>query len=64
MLDWEKDDSSAFFNNQEILMQVMFIGGGNSYGLFRNDTICHKVKRYLGRYVLEHTYPLNLAVAM
>lgn len=64
LLDWEEDDASAFLNNQEILMQVMFIGGGNSYVLFRNDTICHKVNRYLGRYVLEHTYSLNLAVAM
>lgn len=64
MLDWENDDVSAFLNNKEILMQVMFIGGGNSFVLFRNDEICHEVNRYLGRYVLEHTYSLNLAVAM
>lgn len=64
MLDWENDDASAFLKNREILMQVMFIGGGNSYVLFRNKELCHKVNRYLGKYVLEHTYSLNLAVAM
>lgn len=63
MLDWKNDDASAFLNNQEIRMQVMFIGGGNSYVLFRNKKLCQDVNRYLGRYVLEHTYSLNLAVA-
>lgn len=64
MLDWKNDDACAFLNNEDILMQVMFVGGGNSYVLFRNDEICHKVNQYLGRYVLEHTYSLNLAAAM
>ena len=64
LLDWENDDATAFLDNRKILMQVMFIGGGNSYVLFRNAEICHKVNRYLGKFVLEHTYSLNLAVAM
>ncbi|HIY02974.1 MAG TPA: hypothetical protein IAA26_14210 [Candidatus Blautia faecipullorum] len=64
MLDWEHDDASAFQSHEEILMQVMFIGGGNSYVLFRDKETAHRVNRYLGRYILEHTYSLNLAVAM
>jgi len=64
MTDWKNDNPSEFLDNEDIAMQVMFIGGGNAYVLFRNRMICSVVNRFLGKYVLEKTYSLNLAVAV
>lgn len=35
LTNWVEDDPNEFFGNQNIRMQVMFIGGGNAYVLFR-----------------------------
>lgn len=64
LLDWEQKEGCEFFENPEILMQVMFIGGGNAYVLFRKGIICRQMNRKLAKYVLDHTYSLNLAVAV
>lgn len=64
MLDWENDDAEAFLKDSSIKMQVMFIGGGNAYVLFREGSICEKVNKFLAKYVLENTYSLKLAVAV
>lgn len=64
MTDWKKDNPLEFLDNKNILMQVMFIGGGNAYVLFRNREICKKINHFLGKYILEKTYSLNLAVAV
>lgn len=77
LVEWSKDlskeektvnpdnQADAFIkNNSNVLMQVMFIGGGNAYILFRTGEECSKVNKFLGKYVLEKTYSLNLAVAV
>lgn len=64
LTNWEKDEPDAYLNNEEIQMQVLFIGGGNAYVLFREKTILRQVNRALAKYVLEETYSLNLAVAV
>lgn len=64
MKDWEKDDPEVFLNDPSIKMQVMFVGGGNAYVLFRTGEICQSVNRFLSKYVLEKTYSLNLAIAV
>lgn len=64
LTDWEKDDPATFLDQDEIQMQILFIGGGNAYVLFRKGEICQKVNRYLAKYLLEKTYSLNLAVAV
>lgn len=64
MTDWENDSPHAFLTNPNVIMQVMFIGGGNAYVLFRKEKVCHEVNRFLGKYVLKETYSLNLAVAV
>ena len=56
IVDWKNDNPLEFLNNKNIVMQVMFIGGGNAYVLFRDKTTCQKVNRFLGKYVLEKTY--------
>ena len=45
-------------------MQVMFVGGGNAYVLYRKGAICQRVNRFLAKYILDTTYSLNLAVAV
>ena len=64
MMDWKKDNPKAFLEDQEIEMQIMFIGGGNAYVLFRHGRECEKVNRFLAKYLLDRTYSLNLAVAV
>lgn len=64
LTDWKQDDPAAFLKQKDIQMQILFIGGGNSYVLFRTGAICQKVNRYLAKYLLEETYSLNLAVAV
>ena len=64
MTDWQNDDPVRFINDSSVEMQVMFIGGGNAYVLFRHGAVCQKVNRFLAKYVLEATYSLNLAVAV
>ena len=64
MTDWTRDDPNAFLENPEVEMQIMFIGGGNAYVLFRHGSECAKVNRFLAKYLLDRTYSLNLAVAV
>ena len=64
--DWTEENTEKNFvkAGSELKMQVMFVGGGNAYVLYRTGAICSSVNRYLGKYVLESTYSLNLAVAV
>ena len=64
MTEWTKDDSNAFLNNPSVKMQIIYVGGGNTYVLFRDREVCKRVNRFLARYVLEKTYSLSLAVAV
>lgn len=64
MVEWTQDNPREFLENPEIEMQIMFIGGGNAYVLFRHGNECQKVNRFLAKYLLERTYSLNLAVAV
>ena len=64
LLDWENDENIVFLNDESVQMQVLFVGGGNAYVLFRTGELCECVNRALAKYVLEHTYSLNLAVAV
>ena len=64
MTCWKNDAPDAFLKNSEVEMQIMFIGGGNAYVLFRHGSECMKVNRFLAKYLLDRTYSLNLAVAV
>lgn len=64
MTEWMTDDPEAFFKDSSVEMQIMFVGGGNAYALFRKGSVCQNVNRFLARYILERTYSLNLAVAV
>jgi hypothetical protein len=66
LFDWEteREPEKTIFKNPDVQMQVLFIGGGNAYVLFKNGSICSEMNRYLSKYVLEQTYSLQLAVAV
>lgn len=66
LVDWHNEGTADAFikNDSKVLMQVMFVGGGNAYVLFRQGSICSSVNKYLGKYVLEKTYSLNVAIAV
>lgn len=64
LTEWENDDGEAYLKNAEVQMQVLFIGGGNAFVLFRRGCECQKFNRQLAKYVLEHTYSLQLSVAV
>lgn len=67
LTDWKReglDAVPAYFKDKTIQMQVLFIGGGNAYALFRRGADCEAMNRRLGKYLLEHTYSLNLAAAV
>lgn len=66
LIDWEDNSASpwdAMEKDSELKFQVLFIGGGNAYVLFRNEEECIGANKYLSKYVLEKTYSLQLAVA-
>lgn len=66
LLDWEKERKyeETILGNADVQMQVLFIGGGNAYMLFKKGSICREVNRFLSKYILEQTYSLQLAVAV
>ena len=64
ILEWEQDENIAFLTDESVQMQVLFVGGGNAYVLFRRGEICEIVNRALAKYVLDNTYSLNLAIAV
>ena len=40
---WKNDDPEAFLKDSSVEMQIMFIGGGNAYVLFRHGRECEKI---------------------
>lgn len=66
LLEWENEfkKDESIISNTDIQMQVLFIGGGNAYVLYREGSICQEVNRYLSEYILKRTYSLQLAVAV
>lgn len=64
IINWEDKSDAEYLSNPQIQMQVLFIGGGNAYVLYRKGEVCELFNKKLAKYVLEHTYSLQLAVAV
>ena len=45
-------------------IQILFIGGGNAFVIFRGKDLAVAINRKMAKYILEKTYALQLAVAM
>ena len=64
IVTWEKDEELQILSDDNIAAQVLFIGGGNAYVMYRDRELAVTVNRKMARYVLDETYSLQLAVAM
>lgn len=64
LLTWENDEELKILSGSDLAAQVLFIGGGNAYVMYRDKDIAVTVNRKMARYVLDHTYSLQMAVAM
>lgn len=62
-LQWYDDKGVLPFEEKDLAVQVLFIGGGNAYVLFKDEGTCKKINKHMSRYVLEKTYSLQLAAA-
>ena len=45
-------------------MEILMIGGGNAVAIFQKGELAKKMNRMLGRWILEQTYSLQLAIAV
>ena len=65
ILSWEKEEELFIFEeNSDISIQVLFIGGGNAYVMYRDKELAVRITKDMSRFVLDKTYSLQLAVAM
>lgn len=56
-LSWEQ----KIYTGEDKEIQVLYIGGGNAVVLFRDRELYMVVTRLMSKYILEHTYSLQLA---
>lgn len=61
---WEDNEEFRILSDDSIAAQVLFIGGGNAYVMYRDKALAVAVNKKMARYVLDETYSLQLAVAM
>lgn len=67
ILFWKKVDASGeispakYEEKDDTDIQVLFIGGGNAFVMFVDQKLCLQINRIMSRYILEHTYSLQLA---
>lgn len=45
-------------------VQVLYIGGGNAYVMYNDRQLCININKRMSKYIIEHTYSLQLAVAI
>ena len=45
-------------------IQILYEGGGSQYILYRDKETARKINRHMAKYVMEHSYSLQLAMAM
>lgn len=59
----EDPDHIPYFTDERIKAQIITIGGGNAFMIYRTGRICEAVSREFSRYILENTYSLQVAIA-
>lgn len=60
----EKGEEIRFLSDETIRAQLLLIGGGNAYILYRSREECREVNRAMAKYILDKTYSLQLAVSV
>ena len=63
-LEWCTEDGPIPYNaDDEADIQVLYIGGGNAYVIFSDRELCIRINKKMSKYIIEHTYSLQLAAA-
>ena len=65
-LEWRTDGGPLAFCqiNEQIQVQVLYIGGGNAYIMYACKSLCIAINRIMAKYILDKTYSLKLTVAV
>lgn len=63
VLLWDNEKEVLTYDAEKHDVEVLYIGGGNAYVIFRDRELCKKINKYMSRYIIERTYSLQLAVA-
>lgn len=63
VIDWQKEDKLQLLKNQSIIVEIIYIGGGNALVLFQGMEVCQQVSRNLARKVAENCQGIYLAAA-
>jgi hypothetical protein len=63
-LDWEHYDEFKLPTDPGVKMEILYTGAGNTYIAYRAQADYEALNRFVSKYVLEHTYSLNLAIAV
>lgn len=61
---WEKQKGLEVLEKEEIKAQVLFIGGGNGYIVYKDRSYCEEINKKMSLLFLKHTYSLQLAIAV
>lgn len=62
--DWDSTGDIPYFHDPRILIQLIYVGGGNAFVLYRKGSICQQINRRISRYFLDHSYSLTLAAGV
>ena len=60
----EKGEEIRFLSDETIRAQLLLIGGGNAYILYRSRRECEEINKAMAKYILDETYSLQLAVSV
>lgn len=63
-LEWYDKERYFPYSEKKKDVQVLFIGGGNAYVMYRSRELCLKINRLMSEYTIKKTYSLQLAVAV
>lgn len=64
-LEWvdETQKRALKYTGTDKDIQVLYIGGGNAFVIYKNNNICEKINELMSLYIIENTYSLQLATA-
>lgn len=63
VLDWHDETGVLPYEEDEAKVKVLYIGGGNAYVIYQTKELYTSINRVMARYILDHTYSLELAAA-
>lgn len=63
-MQWCEGKKALPFEEGKKEVQILFVGGGNAYVIFRDRQLCLEINKRMSAYVMKHTYSLQLAAAV